>query len=80
MGTMGIEVFDISSVLTNSDEVTVASYDPFSQGEQVYLGSMDVEVGFTRANMKTDQQFDSDDLAKFFIKVPILHLCGSCLS
>ena len=53
-----------------SQEVTVAPYDPFSQGEQVYLGSMDIELSFTKPNYRTDFEFDSDDLAKFFMTVP----------
>jgi len=55
-----------------SQEVTVVPYDPFAAGEQIYLGSMDIELSFTKPNMRTDQQFDSDELAKFFIRVTAL--------
>ena len=53
-----------------SQEVTVAPYDPFSHGEQAYLGSMDIELSFTKPNYRADYEFDADDLARFFIKVP----------
>lgn len=53
----------------------MAPYDPFRHGEQVYLGSMDLELSFTKANFKTDHQLDSDELAKFFSSVlPPPHL------
>lgn len=75
MGTVGIEVWT-RSLQTNanfiSQEVTVAPYDPFSHGEQVYLGNVDIELSFTKPNYRTDYEFDSDDLAKFFIKVSLL--------
>jgi hypothetical protein len=48
-------------------------YDPFSQGEQVYLGNMNIELSFIKSNYRTDMQFDSDELAAFFIKV-----CAFC--
>ena len=52
-----------------SQQVTVAPYDPFSQGEQVYLGSMNIELSWIKPNYRTDAEFDSDILAKFFIDV-----------
>ena len=71
MGTVGIKVYHTLHKDANlvSQEVTVAPYDPFSHGEQVYLGSMDIELSFTKPNYRTDFEFDSDDLATFFIKV-----------
>jgi hypothetical protein len=74
MGPVGIKVYHFRSqheeANFGSQEVTVAPYDPFSQGEQVYLGSMDIELSFTKPNYRTDFEFDSDALAKFFIMVP----------
>ena len=49
--------------------MTVAPYDHFSHGGPVYLGTMDVEVSFVKPNYRTNQEFDSDELAKFFVKV-----------
>src|ERR1700736_3377798 len=54
--------------LTSSKKVTVAPYDPFSHSEQVYLGSMNVELSFIKEK-RTNQQFDGDALAKEFIAV-----------
>jgi hypothetical protein len=76
MGPMGVEVHRLISRYEEakfcSQQVTVTPYDPLSQGEQVYLGSIDIELSFTKPNYRTDFEFDSDDLAKFFITVPIL--------
>ena len=74
MGAMGTEVpcLVIRSLIIPSQEVTVVPYDPFAAGEQVYLGSLDIELSFVKPNYRTDQQFDSDELAKFFIAVTAL--------
>ena len=70
MGSLGIEVLcPFYRSLIISQEVTILPYDPFANGEQVYLGSLDIELSFTKPNLRTDQQFDSDELAKFFIAV-----------
>ena len=47
-----------------TDTVDAQLYDPFSQGHQAYLGSMDVEIGFASKTKKTDVPYDQDDLAK----------------
>jgi hypothetical protein len=71
MGPMGIKVCHLyEEANLGSQQVTVAPYDPFSHGAQVYLGSIDIELAFTKPNYRTDFEFDSDDLAKFFITVP----------
>ena len=69
MGSLGTKVHPHIARSSFSQEVTVAPYDPFANGEQVYLGSLDIELSFTKPNMRTDQKFDSDELAKFFISV-----------
>lgn len=48
-----------------TDVVEVQSYDPFSQGAQSYLGSMDVEVGFA-GKKSTEAPYDQDELGKAF--------------
>ena len=50
-----------------TDVVDVQAYDPFSQGAQSYLGSMDVEVGFA-GKKSTDVPYDQDELAKAFVQ------------
>jgi len=49
-----------------TDVVEVQPYDPFSQGAQSYLGSMDVEVGFA-GKKSTDAPYDQDELATAFV-------------
>ncbi|KAK4237671.1 P-loop containing nucleoside triphosphate hydrolase protein [Achaetomium macrosporum] len=51
------------------DEVLGEIYDPFSQGSAVYIGSMDVEVGFASAKKFVDAPYDQDELANLFVKV-----------
>ncbi|KAK5115578.1 hypothetical protein LTR62_001237 [Meristemomyces frigidus] len=48
-----------------TDVVDVQAYDPFSQGAQSYLGSMDIEVGFA-GKKATDIPYDQDELAQAF--------------
>ena len=47
-----------------TDRVDVQLYDPFSQGKQAYLGSMDVEIGFASKTKKTETPYDQDELMK----------------
>jgi len=49
-----------------TDVVEVQPYDPFSQGAQSYMGSMDVEVGFA-GKKSTDVPYDQDELAQAFV-------------
>ena len=49
-----------------TDTVVAESYDPFAQGVQSYLMSMDVEVGFA-GKKSTDVPYDQDELAQAFI-------------
>jgi len=51
----------------------VQIYDPFSQGGQSYLGSMDVEVGFA-GRKTTETAYDQDELAQHFIRVNMISL------
>lgn len=48
-----------------TDVVEVQSYDPFANGPQSYLGSMDVEVGFA-GKKSTEAPYDQDELARAF--------------
>jgi vesicle-fusing ATPase len=52
-----------------TDMVNVEIYDPFSQGGQAYLGSMDIEIGFASMKKRTEVPYDQDDLAKALAKV-----------
>jgi vesicle-fusing ATPase len=50
------------------DEIMGEAYDPFSQGGSVYLGSIDVEVGFASKTKITDNPYDQDQLSDLFIR------------
>lgn len=50
-----------------TDMVDVQQYDPFSNGAQSYLGSMDIEVGFA-GRKSTDIPCDQDELARACIQ------------
>jgi vesicle-fusing ATPase len=49
------------------DTFTGEVYDPFAAGDQVYLGTLDVEIGFASVNKKTEVPYDEDELSKIFI-------------
>ena len=50
------------------DPLSAEVYDPFSQGSNVYLGALDIEVGFASQKKITDAPYDQDVLAEVFIK------------
>ena len=52
-----------------TDLVNAEPFDPFSQGGQAYLGSMDLEIGFASQKKRTDKPYDQDVLAQEVIKV-----------
>ncbi len=52
-----------------TDQLQAEVYDPFSQGAQAYIGSMDVEIGFASTRKTTEAPYDQDDLAKEITKV-----------
>ena len=51
-----------------TDTVHVRIYDPFSEGGDRYLGSVELEIGFAGRKTTTDQ-LDQDELASVFIQV-----------
>ncbi|KAI9692774.1 MAG: transport between ER and Golgi ATPase protein [Bogoriella megaspora] len=52
-----------------TDDVYAEIYDPFSQGAQAYLGSIDAEVGFAGKQHVTDKPIDQDELAAKFTSI-----------
>ena len=52
------------------DTVNVRTYDPFQEGGNRYLGSLDAEISFAGRKM-TEVPFDQDDLAQHFNKVQL---------
>lgn len=55
--------------LAMTDTVKAELYDPFQQGDQAYLGSMDVEVGFASIKKRVETPYDQDELAKVVTQV-----------
>ena len=51
-----------------TDAVKVQIYDPFSQGGQAYLGSVDIEIGFA-GRKREETPYDQDELGSVVIKV-----------
>ena len=52
-----------------TDTLTVDEYNIFSQGNQAYLGSMDIEIGFASKSKQPQTPYDQDDLAKEVVRV-----------
>ena len=52
-----------------TDRVTVEEYDPFYQGSQAYLASMDIEIGFLSKNKISKAPYDQDELQKVVVQV-----------
>lgn len=50
------------------DSLTAEAYDPFSQGPQAYLHSLDVDLGFASLKKITDVPYDQDILADAFVR------------
>ncbi|EKV05902.1 NsfA [Penicillium digitatum PHI26] len=50
------------------DAIKVQLYDPFSQGGQAYLGSVDVEVSFASTKKRVEAPYDQDELAQAVIR------------
>jgi vesicle-fusing ATPase len=50
------------------DPLVAESYDPFSQGSNAYLGSLDVDIGFASLKKITDTPYDQDVLSDAFVK------------
>ena len=64
-GTIGLsEPQRIWMELAMTDTVNAELYDPFSQGDQAYLGSIDVEIGFASQKKQVNTPYDQDELAK----------------
>lgn len=51
-----------------TDSIKVQVYDPFSQGGQAYLGSVDIEIGFA-GRKRQEEPYDQDELGSVVIKV-----------
>ncbi|KAG8722824.1 transport between ER and Golgi ATPase protein [Ceratobasidium sp. 394] len=50
------------------DSVTVEPLDLQASGNDIYLGSLDVEVGFWNPKQEVAEQFSADEMSKSFLK------------
>ncbi|KAG9248214.1 vesicular-fusion protein-like protein sec18 [Calycina marina] len=50
------------------DPLIAESFNPFTQGGDVYLGALDIEIGFASQKKITETPYDQDVLADVFIK------------
>lgn len=51
------------------DSVTVEPLDLQASGNDIYLGSLDVEVGFWNPKQDVAEQFSADEMSQSFLKV-----------
>ncbi|KAK3314666.1 P-loop containing nucleoside triphosphate hydrolase protein [Apodospora peruviana] len=56
------------SKIGQMDEVRAEVYDPFAYGGEVYISSLDVEIGFASKNKIVDTVYDPDEVAQIFTK------------
>jgi vesicle-fusing ATPase len=54
------------------DSVTVEPLDLESRGNDIYLGSLDVEVGFWNPRQEVAEQFSADEMSQSFVKVSLV--------
>ncbi|KAL1918550.1 uncharacterized protein VTP21DRAFT_3210 [Calcarisporiella thermophila] len=47
-------------------EISVQTYDPLSENDAIYIGNMELEVGFLARNSTTMDPFDTKELAQAF--------------
>lgn len=50
-----------------TDQFVGEIYDPFSQGDQAYIGSIDVDIDFASASKKSSDEFKETDLVQLFL-------------
>ncbi|SPO35363.1 probable SEC18 - vesicular-fusion protein, functional homolog of NSF [Pseudozyma flocculosa] len=55
-------------------EVQAEPYDPFVFGQSVYLGGLDLEIGFLRRGEVVSESFDADEMAKNFLRAFDSHI------
>lgn len=52
-----------------TDVVAVTLYEPFQEGENRFLRSLDADIGFAGSRNNTDKPLDQDELAQHFTRV-----------
>ncbi|KAI1117585.1 P-loop containing nucleoside triphosphate hydrolase protein [Nemania sp. NC0429] len=54
--------------ITVTDRFTGELFDPFSAGGKVYIGSVNLEIGFASKTKRADTPYDEDELANIFVQ------------
>ncbi|KAM0792734.1 hypothetical protein ACM66B_002510 [Microbotryomycetes sp. NB124-2] len=69
-GTVGASrlIRQFAQLSMSGDQVTVEVFDPARQGSDVYLASIDLEVGFWFEKNATPDAYNADDIARVFSK------------
>ena len=52
-----------------TDQIQAEVFDPFADGNQAYIGSADIEIGFASTRKIVDTPYDQDELAKEVTRV-----------
>jgi len=52
--------------LSLNQEVSVAPFDPYSDGPNIFLGNLELEVGFLRKTQDSKEQFDTEEMSNIF--------------
>lgn len=52
-----------------TDQIQAEVYDPFKDGNQAYIGSADIEIGFASTRKVVEAPYDQDELAKEVTRV-----------
>ncbi|KAJ3024122.1 transport between ER and Golgi ATPase protein [Thoreauomyces humboldtii] len=67
-GEVGVTLFHrrFASLSTNQ-EVRIQAFDPFSENPNCYLGSMNVQVSFLKANFESPEQYDVMEMQSIFV-------------
>ncbi|CAG8759975.1 10383_t:CDS:2, partial [Racocetra fulgida] len=66
--------------LSLGQEVSIAPYDPSLESTNIYLGKLDLEVGFLRKTTENKEHFDTEEMSKIFYEVMFYCFCNSLLN
>nr|CAG8448754.1 3914_t:CDS:10 [Entrophospora candida] len=65
--------------LSLNQEVTVAPFDPYSDGPNIFLGNLELEVGFLRKTQDSKEQFDTEEMSNIFSQQLVFDFHGTNL-
>ncbi|CAH1756857.1 10061_t:CDS:10 [Entrophospora sp. SA101] len=65
--------------LSLNQEVSVAPFDPYSDGPNIFLGNLELEVGFLRKTQDSKEQFDTEEMSNIFSQLLVFDFHGTNL-